>query len=106
MFWRTLRVIFWIFAWIIALGCAAWASGALRYDFPLGKTVVSWTFIAALLAGMFFLRGAARKISAVFIGFALVLAWWLTLKPSNEGQWLPDVAETAWAEVNGDEVTF
>jgi hypothetical protein len=32
--------------------------------------------------------------------------WWLTLKPSNDRPWQPDVAETAWAEINGDDVTI
>jgi hypothetical protein len=35
----------------------------------------------------------------------VVAAWWLTLKPSNDRAWQPDVAQTAWAEINGDEVT-
>jgi hypothetical protein len=39
-------------------------------------------------------------------GFAVVLAWWFTIKPSNDGNWQPDVAQLAWAEVNGDEVTL
>jgi len=30
----------------------------------------------------------------------------LSLKPSNFRQWQPDVAETAWAEINGDRVTI
>ena len=36
----------------------------------------------------------------------LVLAWWLTLKPSNEANWQTDVAQLASAEINGDEVTL
>jgi hypothetical protein len=106
MIGRVLRVILWILAWAVALGCAAWAFGGLDYDFPVMRSVVAWAFAAALIAAIVFLRGATSKIAAVFIGFVLVLAWWLTLKPSNGGKWLPDVAETAWAEVNGDEVTF
>ncbi len=106
MIGRILRVILWILAWAIALGCAAWAFGALDYDFPVARSVVAWTFAAALIAAIVFLRGVIWKIGAVFIGFVLVLAWWLTLKPSNEARWLPDVAETPWAEINGDEVRF
>ncbi len=43
--------------------------------------------------------GLPRSIS-------LILIWWLTLNPSNDRQWQPDVAETAWAETNGDDVTI
>jgi hypothetical protein len=28
------------------------------------------------------------------------------LKPSNDRAWQPDVAQTAWAEINGDEITI
>jgi hypothetical protein len=103
---RALRVIAWVLAWLIALGCAMWAFGALHYDFPVAKFVVAWGFAAAIVAAIIFLHGAARKLGAVFLAFFLVLAWWLTLKPSNDRNWQPDVARTAWADINGDEFTF
>ena len=103
---RMLQTIAWMPVWLIALGCAAWAFGALHYDFPVAKTVVAWVFAAAIVAGIVFLRGAAKKLGAVFVAFGLVLGWWLTLKPSNNGNWQADVAQLAWADINGDEFTF
>jgi hypothetical protein len=103
---RVLRTIVWTCGWVIALGCAVWAVGALHYDFPVGKTVVAWVFIAVVIAAVVFLRRPVRKLAAVFFAFAMVLVWWLTLKPSNEGNWQPDVAQLAWADIKGDEVTF
>lgn len=103
---RALRAIAWTLGWVIALGCATWAFGALHYDFPMAKTVVPWVFVAVIVAAIVFLRSAAKKLRAVFLAFALVLIWWLTLKPSNDGNWQPDVAQTAWADINGDEFTF
>ena len=96
-------------AWIVALGCVAWASGALCFDLPrarmrtAGRSLFSIVMFSPSRAG-----GAWTKARCVaFAGFALVLAaWWLTLKPSNDGNWQPDVAQTAWAEINGDEVTL
>jgi hypothetical protein len=38
--------------------------------------------------------------------FVLVLLWWLHLKPSNDRTWEPDLAETPWAELDGDKVTL
>jgi hypothetical protein len=102
----ALRVAAWGLAWLLALGCTAWAFGALHYDFPTPKSAVAWGFLLAVIAAVIFLRGAGRKIAAVFAAFALVLAWWFTLKPTNDGNWQPDVAQTAWTEVNGDEVTL
>src|SRR5213596_4084704 len=106
MIWRALRAFAWTLAWVIALDCAVWAFGALHYDFPVGKPIVAWAFAAAIIAAIAFLHGAVRKLGAVFLAFALVLTWWLTLKPSNDGNWQPDVAQLAWAEINGDEFTF
>jgi hypothetical protein len=103
---RALRVIAWVIAWLIALGCLAWAFGALHYDFPVSKTVVAWVFVVIVVAAIIFLRGAIIKLGAVFLVFALVLAWWLTQKPSNDGNWQPDVAQLAWADINGDEFTL
>jgi uncharacterized protein DUF4105 len=103
---RALRIVVWALVWLIAFGCAAWAFGALHYDFPVAKTVVAWMFAAAVVAAIVFLHGAAKKLGAIFLAFGLVLVWWFTLEPSNNGNWQPDVAQTAWADINGDEFTF
>jgi len=103
---RALRVIALMLAWLIAIGCAAWAFGALQFDFPVGKAVTAWGFAAVVVAMIVFLRGSAKKLGAVFLAFIAVLAWWLTQKPSNDGNWQPDVAQVAWADINGDEFTF
>jgi hypothetical protein len=103
---RVIENGFFAFASVIAFVCTAWAFGALHYDFPVLKGVIPWLFLLGVLAAIVFLRGTGRRLGAAFLGFALVLAWWLTLKPSNERSWQPDVAQTAWAEVKGDEVTL
>jgi hypothetical protein len=106
MIGRLLRAIAWSSSWLLALGCVAWAFGALHYDFPVGKSVVAWSFACAVATAMIFLRGAAKKLGTLFVAFALVLGWWFTLQPSNARIWQPDVAQTAWAEINGDEITL
>jgi hypothetical protein len=52
-------------------------------------------------------RGQTKYWAAVlcFAGFWGVLAWWLTLDPSilrMTGNWQPDSARTARAEIDGD----
>lgn len=103
---RALRLIILMFLWLIALGCAVWAFGALHYDFAIAKPVVPWVFAAAIILAVILLQRPLRKLAAVFLAFALVLTWWLTLKPSNDRNWQSDVAHLAWADVNGDEVIF
>ena len=63
-------------------------------------------FSIGCIAVLGFVRPLGRKVALLAILFGTVLTWWLTLKPTNEGNWQPDVAQLAWAEINGDEVTL
>jgi hypothetical protein len=102
---RVIKYVGWTFAWLIAVGCASWAAGALYYDFPEVGSLAAILFLLVFLAAIIFVRGKLLKLVIVFAAFALVALWWLRLKPSNDRPWQPDVAQTAWAEINGDEVT-
>jgi hypothetical protein len=82
----------------------AWAFGALHFDGP-----APWFAFAnavAIAALMIFLKPWRTKLAVFTAWFALVLGWWLTLKPTNDADWQPDVAQLARAEINGDVVTF
>jgi len=103
---KLLRSIVFALAWIAAVLCAVWTFGALYYDFPKAGAFVAILFVIALLAGVIFVRGKLLKLAIVFGAFAIVVSWWLTLKPSNDLAWQPDVAQTAWSEINGDEITI
>jgi hypothetical protein len=103
---RVIKYILWIFAWLVAFICAAWAFGALYFDFPKAGPFVAIVFLIALVASVILLRAKLLKIAIIFAAFAVVDVWWFTLKPSNDRAWQPDVAQTAWAEINGDEITI
>jgi hypothetical protein len=103
---KLLRFILYALAWIAAALCAIWAFGALYFDFPKAGAFAAILFVIALLAIVIFFRGKLLKLGIVFGACALVAGWWLTLKPSNDRAWQPDVAQTAWAEINGDEITI
>lgn len=103
---KFLRTLALSLAWLITLSATAWAFGAVQYDFPVMKSTAAWVFLLAIIGGIMVVRGVWRKISIPLLGFLVVLAWWLTLKPTNKGKWQPNVAETAWAEIHGDEVTL
>ena len=87
---------------------SAWATGALYYDLPIAwlRTPLALVYGLAMLAMLFLIKPRWRAMGLVAAGFAAVLAWWLTIKPSNTRDWQPDVAQVAWAETNGDEVTL
>src|SRR5262245_6183761 len=102
---RVIKYIGWTFAWLVALVCATWAFVALYFDFPTASTLTAIVFCFSLLASVVFFRGRLLRLAVVFGAFALVVSWWLTLKPSNDRPWQPDVGQTAWAQINGDEIT-
>src|SRR5215831_20497039 len=103
---KLLRFILFALAWIAAALCAAWAIGALYFDFPSAGPFAAIVFLIALVAIVIFVRGKLLKLAIVFGAFAVELLWWFTLKPSNDRAWQPDVGKTAWAEINGDEITI
>jgi hypothetical protein len=102
---KALRFVACGMAWTAAVVCVTWAFGALYFDFPIAGTITAFVFVLVLLAVIRFVRGKLLKLATVFGACALVALWWLTLKPSNNRAWQPDVAQTAWAQINDDEVT-
>jgi len=106
-----LRVIRWIGAFLILLAAViaiAWAFGAVWFDAPFGnanKIAAGLLALAAAIA-LVFLRHFWRKLGVTALLFGGVLMWWLTLSPTNDSDWQPDVAQKAWADIQGDEVTL
>jgi len=85
-----------------------WVIGAFVYDLPFEalRAPMAIVYGLAMLVVFFVVRDRWLAKGLVAAGFALVLAWWLSLRPSNDRPWLPDVAQTGWAEVDGDHVTL
>ena len=94
---RLFRISLYALASIVAVLFVAWAFGALYFDFP--KAGASVLFVTALLAILIFVRGKLLKLGAIFGACAVIALWWLTLEPSNDRAWQPDVAQTASARV-------
>jgi hypothetical protein len=97
------------FALLLTLALTAWAAAALYFDLLPGtslRTLGASSYGLAMVGALLTFRGRGKAIAICLAGFALVLAWWLTLKPSNDRAWQPDVAQTAWAEIDGDHVTI
>jgi len=93
---------------IAILGLSAWAALALRFG-PLASTAGAAAVAAVGLVAAF---SAARRrgswwpvalFAMVFLGFLWV---WSGVKPSNQRDWQPDVAELAYATFDGDLVTI
>jgi len=103
---RFFRFVAFAIGWAVAIVAVAWAFGALYFDFPRIGALAAILFVVILLAAIIFVRGQLLKLAIVLGASAVVAGWWLTLKPSNDRAWQPDVSQTAWAEINGDKVTI
>jgi hypothetical protein len=86
----------------------AWAFGAVWFDAPFGagNWVAAVLLAITLVVVLLFVRPFGRKLDIFGVLFAGVLIWWLTLSPTNDGDWQPNVAQKAWADIQGDEVTL
>jgi len=103
---RFFRFVAFAIGWAVAIVAVAWAFGALYFDFPRIGALAAILFVVILLAAIIFVRGQLLKLAIVLGASAVVAGWWLTLKPSNDRAWQPDVSQTGWAQINGDEVTI
>src|SRR4030095_16179353 len=94
--------------WVGLVLVTMWASAALYFDFPIHglRLPLSAIFAIVIVAAVRMTHGNRKGKLICVAGFFVVLTWWLSLKPSNDRPWQPDVAETAWLEINGDHVTI
>ncbi len=92
---------------VVGLLVLLWAAGALFYDFPAAPVLRKIVAVLFLLVTLAFGGGGRGKLRLIAPLLTLaVVAWWFTLKPSNDRDWLADVDRTGWAEINGDRVTL
>jgi len=100
---------------VLALAFTVWAGLALWVRKPGGLVVGRALLVLWLAAACFFLVGfflpqwpTARPLSAsLYLGaVVLVLAWWAAVRPSNDRDWIPDVACQTQGTVDGDLVTL
>jgi Domain of unknown function (DUF4105) len=105
---RGLRIFGLTIMWLILAVLTLWAVAALYVDFRIEALRIPLTviYVVAIVAILFKVKPRLWAAALCFAGFCIVLTWWLSLKPSNDGNWLPDAERTAWAEINGDQVTI
>ena len=99
-------------AGFLALGCGllpltGWAAAALYFDVRGAwlRTPLAVAYLLAILAVWIWVKSRWLKPALTAGGFVLVLGWWLTLRPSNDRDWQPDVSVLAYADVEGNRVT-
>jgi len=94
--------------WFVLLLMTIWAIAALCFDVR-----IAWLRIPCVIAYLLAVSASIikpkrfwRRVLGCVICFAVVLAWWRTLQPSNEGNWQVDVSRLAYGKVDGQHVTI
>lgn len=95
------------FVYFVLLLMTAWAVAALYFDVRI--VWMRFPVLVVYLAAVFLLLRLKRfghRALGCLLCFGAVLGWWLSLNPSNEGDWQPDVWRLAYGEVKGNHVTI
>lgn len=105
---RGWRVVGGIMLGIALLLVTIWAAAALYFDGGVSwlRMPLAGAYLVAVLAVWIWVKGGWRKLALTGIGFALVVAWWFTLQPSNDRRWQPDLAVLPYAQFDGNQVTI
>lgn len=96
---------------LLLLGMAVWGALAIYYSalssnaLRTGLAAVFATCALAALIGLAFQHWRWRALTGFLLVFIGLLAWWSTIRPSNDRDWQPEVAVLPWATIDGDLVT-
>ncbi len=97
---------------LLLAATGGWSALMLGVSGPGGESLrmaaaaVAGVTSAAAIAALIFGRWRGLALGAWLLVLAAALAWWFSMKPSNDRDWLPNVARTPWATVDGDRVTI
>src|SRR6516162_1155809 len=89
--YRLVRMTGLVFLWSVLTLVTLWAAAALYVDcrVPALRILVTVVYVAAVLVVLVTAKGQLSRALLILVGFFLVLAWWLSLKPTNEADWQP-----------------
>jgi hypothetical protein len=105
---RTGRIIGWIAVGTVLLLMAGWGVLAIWFaKLPLFVRVAAASVYGiGMLISPLLLRPRRRGIAAALVLFALAVAWFFSIPPSNSRDWQPDVSVLPSAEIGGNLVTI
>lgn len=105
---RLVRLLVLVAAGLILFLGTVWAVAALHFDVRINwlRTPLTVLYAVGMLLVWIFAKHRWQAVVVTVGGFLIVLGWWLTLQPSNDRDWQPDLAVLPYAELNGDRVTI
>jgi hypothetical protein len=95
-------------AWLLLAGTTLWAVAALYFDLSFSRLplLTPILYLVVIGAGAYTAKKRLRRMEICLAGFLIVLIFWLSIKPSNNRPWQPNVSQTPWAEIDGDRITI
>lgn len=86
----------------------AWAAGAVWFDGPASRALAGALALGVGLGGALslLLLPFGRALLVSLLLFAGVTAWWLSIPPRQDRDWLPDVARVPRTIRDGDRLTI
>ena len=85
-----------------------WAAAAIWIDGPSERFlagILAVIFLSVSAASWFLRRPFWIRVLLSLMPFAVVLLWWSSIAPSNDRDWLPEVAHPPVAELQGNRLT-
>ena len=104
---KILRGLTVVIIWAVPGAATLWAVAALGIDVRIGwlRLPLATAYALGILAVWIWVR-RPWKIVFTLGGFAAVLAWWLSLQPTNVADWQPDVAVLPYADIAGNQIAL
>lgn len=92
---------------LVVVAMTVWAGLAIYYSYLPEKVrpVLAVLYVIASLSIFAMIRPMRLALGAYAVLFLCVLVGWLSMKPSNDREWQPDVARMPHAEIDGDRIT-
>src|SRR5262245_12811064 len=104
---KLLRPIAAGFIWGVLGLATLWATAALRFDVRISWLRIPLAAIYGLgMTTTWILVRRPRSALVTGAGFIVVLIWWLSLPPSNNRDWQPDLAVLPYSDMVGNQVTI
>ena len=94
-----------VLLWVVLGVATLWAAAALYFDVRISwlRIFLALTYALGIFTVWIFVR-RPWKLIITAAGFVMVVTWWFSLQPSNNRDWLPDVAVLPYADINGNQI--
>jgi Domain of unknown function (DUF4105) len=106
-FWiRLARRVIRLLALLIVCSLTVWAAAALYIDLPAtgASPIVAILYLTIVIGVFLFFKFNWASLGIAFTMACGVVLWWWPISPTNDRDWQPDVAETAWTERDGNKI--